>query len=850
MKKEFNDTESIEDVLRSLIEEHGKDLYKKENTFRLKSFLSDFAVKFPKERKFLNVVLDEGIQEKLLSIDNGSNDDKHYVVASCCLRLTEDIGFSENRATEALKILTAGLGWEDPFSTFVEERCEQKQELAPTPAIEVSDSLGKTSPLENQDNKYDIQKSSLNVNFILSPIDGTIYRYLVKESSDVSPDTKILTVMSNMMELEIKAGYSGKVHFIKPICSRTSIGQPIARIEKCNLLDENINNQPVSKPIISNKIDNKTQTNNQWQNTQQQSKKKSVNKSRKFYAIGIVILAIIFLAIGILKNRVNITHTNGVTNVSLNTQKLPYIEVGKDEKFKTLKKAILFIEEGGTIVLKPGVYTGSININKKLKLVGIKEDIKTKATSELPIIRGRCKVKAPAEIEGIAFKTSEGSCLLVKSDSRIKNITILRSGHDGIVFTTKNATLENARISNCKNFGIRCSGKAEPSIINTQINKTNQVGIVLEDNSNSILTNCSINGSNGYGLVIKNKSSGNFSNCFVNNSGYSGIVIKSSEKSVFINCDISNNGGNGAKIGGSTTSEFKNCKIYDNKNGILIHNKANPILTDCKIYLNKKYGIWVKNYANNMYPSCVIYGNALQNIFQKTSSPSQIETQSSTIKNNKNTVVVSQEPRTTILKADPGETFSVAKYVQTDGLNVRSGPGENYNSIFTVTKNSLVYVSDTSKSGVWVKIKYNNKIGWVNKTFLSDFVIKSVHVGNHDDDGDWITKPGEILFASKVMHLGIIIDVLTINGYNKNTTFHIKIITPDNKYIQGNNVPIGYTVVWPCKLKNGYYVIPTFNISRKYYKKQPGKWLIQIFYQNPENDNTFDCIAEKKFIIH
>ena len=751
MKKEFNDTESIEDVLRSLIEEHGKDLYKKENTFRLKSFLSDFAVKFPKERKFLNVVLDEGIQEKLLSIDNGSNDDKHYVVASCCLRLTEDIGFTENRAMEALDILAIGLGWDTPLSKLIVEQSDSKQDLSTTPAIEVSDSLGKTYlPSEKKDDKYDVQNTSFN----------------------------------------------------------------------------------------------------QWQNTQQQSKKKSVNKSRKFYTIGIVILAIIFLAIGILKNRVNITHTNGVTNVSLNTQKLPYIEVGKDEKFKTLKKAILFIEEGGTIVLKPGVYTGSININKKLKLVGIKEDIKTKATSELPIIRGRCKVKAPAEIEGIAFKTSEGSCLLVKSDSRIKNITILRSGHDGIVFTTKNATLENARISNCKNFGIRCSGKAEPSIINTQINKTNQVGIVLEDNSNSILTNCSINGSNGYGLVIKNKSSGNFSNCFVNNSGYSGIVIKSSEKSVFINCDISNNGGNGAKIGGSTTSEFKNCKIYDNKNGILIHNKANPILTDCKIYLNKKYGIWVKNYANNMYPSCVIYGNALQNIFQKTSSPSKIETQSSTIKNNKNTVVVSQEPRTTILKADPGETFSVAKYVQTDGLNVRSGPGENYNSIFTVTKNSLVYVSDTSKSGAWVKIKYNNKIGWVNKTFLSDFVIKSVHVGNHDDDGDWITKPGEILFASKVMHLGIIIDVLTINGYDKNTTFHIKIITPDNKYIQGNNVPIGYTVVWPCKLKNGYYVIPTFNISRKYYKKQPGKWLIQIFYQNPENDNTFDCIAEKKFIIH
>jgi len=285
VKREFDDIDCIEDVLRALIKSHGKDLYRKENSSRLKSFLSDFAGKFPKERKVLNVVIDEGIQEKLLNIDNGTNDEKHYVAVSCRIRLTEDIGLAENRATEAVNILALGLGWETPLSQYVvdqkqdlsetstidsiyQQLIELKQEISEISTIEVSDSLGETSPLEKKDDKYDVQNAYLEKQTVLSPIDGTIFRYLVKEGSDVSPDTKILTVISMGVEFEIEAGYSGKVHFITPICSRINNGQPIARIEKLNLFDENLITKSAAKPIIPKTFGNTTQTNNQWQNTQ------------------------------------------------------------------------------------------------------------------------------------------------------------------------------------------------------------------------------------------------------------------------------------------------------------------------------------------------------------------------------------------------------------------------------------------------------------------------------------------------------------------------------------------------------------------------------------------------------
>lgn len=136
-----NKEKDIEDVLRSLIKERGKELYKKENANKLKSLLSDFAVKFSKERKFLNMVIDEGIQEKLLGIDNGANDEKHYAAVSCRIHLTEELGLAENRATEAVNILAAGLGWEAPLTVLAEERSKTKQDFAPPVDTAVSENI-------------------------------------------------------------------------------------------------------------------------------------------------------------------------------------------------------------------------------------------------------------------------------------------------------------------------------------------------------------------------------------------------------------------------------------------------------------------------------------------------------------------------------------------------------------------------------------------------------------------------------------------------------------------------------------------------------------------------------------
>ena len=60
---------------------------------------------------------------------------------------------------------------------------------------------------------------------------STLLKYAVAEGSTVKADTTIIIVESMKMELEIKAGNAGSVHFLAATGSQISAGQAIAEIK-------------------------------------------------------------------------------------------------------------------------------------------------------------------------------------------------------------------------------------------------------------------------------------------------------------------------------------------------------------------------------------------------------------------------------------------------------------------------------------------------------------------------------------------------------------------------------------------------------------------------------------------
>ncbi|MDE5898126.1 MAG: sodium-extruding oxaloacetate decarboxylase subunit alpha [Treponemataceae bacterium] len=64
-----------------------------------------------------------------------------------------------------------------------------------------------------------------------APVAGTLLKYAVAEGAAVSADTTIIFVESMKMELEIKAGAAGSVHFLVPTGTQIANGQVIAEIK-------------------------------------------------------------------------------------------------------------------------------------------------------------------------------------------------------------------------------------------------------------------------------------------------------------------------------------------------------------------------------------------------------------------------------------------------------------------------------------------------------------------------------------------------------------------------------------------------------------------------------------------
>lgn len=64
-----------------------------------------------------------------------------------------------------------------------------------------------------------------------APVAGTLLKYAVAEGASVSADTTVIIIESMKMELEIKAGAAGSVHFLAAIGSQVTAGQAVAEIK-------------------------------------------------------------------------------------------------------------------------------------------------------------------------------------------------------------------------------------------------------------------------------------------------------------------------------------------------------------------------------------------------------------------------------------------------------------------------------------------------------------------------------------------------------------------------------------------------------------------------------------------
>ncbi len=114
-------------------------------------------------------------------------------------------------------------------------------------------------------------------------------------------------------------------------------------------------------------------------------------------------------------------------------------------------------------------------------------------------------------------------------------------------------------------------------------------------------------------------------------------------------------------------------------------------------------------------------------------------------------------------------TVKETKVVNTDSLNVRSGPSTSYSKLGTLAKGTKVGV--ISESNGWSKILYNNKEAYVSSQYLDDISSDSAGGSGNDNDSSSdivVSGPGTInniyLNYTLEQHLSKQVDRVSVGG--------------------------------------------------------------------------------------
>ena len=194
------------------------------------------------------------------------------------------------------------------------------------------------------------------------------------------------------------------------------------------------------------------------------------------------------------------------------------------------------------------------------------------------------------------------------------------------------------------------------------------------------------------------------------------------------------------------------------------------------------------------------------------------------------------------------------KFVHTQALSLRKEPSTDAKIIATLSQDMKIIIFPDSKrdeTKSWVKAEWNDTIGYVNNTYLRDFKITEILIGNTSAKNRWITsastkprlKARDIRFLTVQAKIESFVDDMLAG-------FKIKIINPYNETVYSSSSGYTYTVEQIIHKNDDLYNLDRWgNPYGGYYYF--GKWSVEIWYANPLNpSNTNACIASKSFSLY
>lgn len=344
------------------------------------------------------------------------------------------------------------------------------------------------------------------------------------------------------------------------------------------------------------------------------------------------------------------------------------IVVGKSgvADFDKIQSAIDAAKNGDTIVVKPGLYKETLNINKAVTIKGerneiIKHDVsmfgenmwnkdadfrksdsykqnfyqnelfwnevrqnQTKYVDERVLVlvdnRKTCKVTAPASIEGIAFTHN-------------RNVAQLMAEYFNYYAFYKEeelAFLSWVGVNEKEEFSL-VEVSADAKFYDVACYCSGQYGLEVSDGSPKF-NSCYVYWSARSGVLISAEATPEFVNCLVKFSGRNGVVAYEFSNPKFFQCMISDNIQNGLAVQENATGTYKELYIFrngfdgdDGYSGIGVFHDSSPTVIDSYCNENRNAGLVVRQRSRGIFRNNKFHKNGTHGVLVREESEPIIE---------------------------------------------------------------------------------------------------------------------------------------------------------------------------------------------------------------------------------
>jgi F-box protein 11 len=309
---------------------------------------------------------------------------------------------------------------------------------------------------------------------------------------------------------------------------------------------------------------------------------------------------------------------------------------------RTIREVLAFALAGDEIRVRPGTYTESLVLDKKVEIRGDGQadrvviqsatgDCIRMATDEASVrgITIRCVGKGERHavnvprgrlvLEDCNLSSEAFACIAIHGKDA--NPTIrkcrIRQSHDcGIlVYDQGRGVIEDCDVYGTSLAGLEIHGGGDPTVRRCQIHDGKSSGIYVHTGGKGTLEDCHLQGHTLAGIEVRDLGGPVAKRCRVTHNERSGIWVDAEGGGTFEDCEVQDNGRAGIEVLRGSEPRFVRCHVLAGlKYGVLVADKAAGTFEECEVSRCGASGVEIRESAKPVLRGCKIHACKLNGV--------------------------------------------------------------------------------------------------------------------------------------------------------------------------------------------------------------------------------------------